>query len=250
MRYFFLVLVLFILILSYQIGRLFVLQKKSAPLQSASNNFSQDYYVGDSDNSPYLYIVLGDSTAVGTGSTEVSKTYPYKLAKSIADSGMYVHVINYAIIGATSGTVVADQIPEIVHQKPQLVSVTIGANDATQLTSKKEFTLSLSSIRNEIAKLQPATTLFATTPYMKSNPALPYPLNVFTNSRAKLQNSVLSSVVTQDIGIVNLYDNARLEKGQKPELYAADLFHPSDAGYAIWSDEFIKTFLATKGKNI
>ena len=76
-------------------------------------------------------------------------------------------------------------------------------------------------------------------------PALPLPLAVAANRRAKMQNAILKNATTNSkIKAVDLFNRGKLIYAQNPNLYAADFFHPSSDGYQIWARLFIAELAA------
>jgi lysophospholipase L1-like esterase len=210
-------------------------------LAQQSAQFRRDYFVGDPAQPALQYLALGDSTAAGWGGAQLSETYVHQVAVALAARGYYVHVINVAVGGARLQHVLQHQVPLLKSRRPQFITVSVGANDATHFTSITEYS---GQLRSLIAALQNSTAeqvLFANTPDMFQAPALPLPFAIAANARARRQNIVLNSALKgTGIQAVDLYNKGKLVYRLDRGLYAADRFHPSGSGYRRWARLFIE----------
>lgn len=222
----------------YSYLRIKTLIARSQPLLQTSNSFKRDYFVGEPGARGATYVVLGDSTAVGYGVDALEQSYAHQVAASWAKSGRYVHVINLAVSGARLRDVVNLQMPRLEKLSPDLISISVGANDATHGTSPAEYRDLLAKLLTGLQTTR-AGVLLANTPDMYQAPALPLPFAILAGKRARRQNQMLAKAMrsTQFRG-VDLYDRGKLIYRRDKGLYAADLFHPTARGYSIWADLF------------
>jgi lysophospholipase L1-like esterase len=219
--------------------RLVHILSATSKLNATAIDFAQDYYVGNPSNPAFLYVVLGDSTAAGVGAPSVNQTYPYLIADHIANQGKYVHVLSYAVSGARLENVEKEQLPKLHVENPDLVTLTIGANDATHRTELEDYTKSLTAVVSGLQQKKPHTVIWANTPDMSLTPALPPFFANRAQQRAIQQNKILSPVLIQaKFSEVNLYEKVRLSRTDLTQ-YASDEFHPSVGGYAHWAQAFI-----------
>jgi len=232
--------------LGYTAARTSVLLKNANRLIAHAEKFPREYSVGQKDATKFVCVVLGDSTAVGVGTRRWNESYAFQLARAASQKrgagGVNVRVINIAVSGAMLNNVLEKQLPKISKLQPDLIAVSIGANDATHFTSATQYQKQIALL---IAKLKAskARVLFANTPDMAQVPALPLPLALAVNQRAKMQNAILEkSIIGSQIEIVDLFRRGKLVYSQNPDLYAADFFHPSPQGYEIWAQLFINRF--------
>ena len=204
-----------------------------------SRHFERDYFVGDAARPTLTYLVMGDSTAAGWGAESQSQTYPYQVAEQIAARGYRVHVVVVAHGGARLRDVLADQLPTLQALRPQVVTLSVGANDATHFTPKDEWKRELEILLSALGKSQARRILIADTPDLYQAPALPLPLAVAVNTRARQQNQLLQAALRgSSARRVPLYARGKLIYRRDPNLYAADLFHPSSLGYRVWAQLF------------
>ena len=206
-----------------------------------SELFARDYDVGRPDLPSLTYLVLGDSTAAGWGAEDLARTYPYQVAHALAARGTHVHVVVRAVAGARLSDVLVGQLPAIPSVRPDIVTLSIGANDATHFTSKADYERELQILVAALEKSGARQILVADTPNMFRVPALPLPLAIAINLRARAQNRALAAALRgTKIRRVELYERGQLNYRRDPTLYAADLFHPSGAGYGVWAPLFVE----------
>lgn len=221
-----------------------VLLHRSRLLFDQSRLFPTSYVVGDPARPSKRYLVMGDSTAVGTGASRLETTFPYQCAEQIASGGFCVHVVNIARTGARVADVLRDQAPQIAKQKPDFITISAGANDATHFTSADEYA---SAWRPLLAALTAsrARVLIANTPDMTVVPALPPGIAQLVGRRAAEQNRCLGTLTRgAAVTTVDLFHDGKLDPRVDPHYYAADLFHPADHGYAVWSGLFRRALLS------
>src|SRR4051812_8764989 len=76
-----------------------------------------------------VYLALGDSVPSGTDVSD-GVGYPRRLGQQLAEvSGRPIKLINRAVAGERSAGVLANQIGDVRTLQPELVTLTIGAND-------------------------------------------------------------------------------------------------------------------------
>ena len=229
--------------LIYTIVRSKILLDNGRIIEQHSASFARDVFVGDqrtgaADAPLTTLLAMGDSTAAGWGADALETTYPYQIAQALAGRGARVHLVNVAVGGATAGDVAAAQIAAIKREEPDVITLSVGANDATHFTDLGDYRRDLSTILAAIKISNARTILVADTPDMFLAPALPLPLAWATARRARAQNAVLRALTKGSRAqIVELYARGKL---RADELYAADRFHPSNLGYARWARLFIQ----------
>ena len=224
--------------LAYTAARTRILLNNGRAIAAQSASFARDYFVGEAGAPTFTYLALGDSTAAGWGAATLQTTYPYEIARTVAKRGFRVHIINVAVGGAKAGDVAASQLAAIERVKPDLITLSVGANDATHFTSPAEFRRDLATILSALKQSRARTILVADTPDMFLAPALPLPIAAITARRARAQNAITRQLTRDSrVQIVSLYERGKL---RSPDLYAADRFHPSASGYALWARLFIE----------
>jgi lysophospholipase L1-like esterase len=221
------------------VARYEYLWRKAQGLIALAESFPRDYHAGYVGDPPATYLVMGDSTSVGTGAGSLEATFPYGCACTFARRGYWVRVINVAKVGARIADVVSEQVPEVEAWRPDFVTVSIGANDAVRFTDLDAFA---SDLRTLVSVLKPCPHVyFGSTPDVEMLPALTRFFAARVGVRARQQNRFLDDLAPEaGVRIVDLYGHGRLDPRFNPGFYATDAYHPTDAGYRVWRGLFEK----------
>lgn len=183
-------------------------------------------------------LVVGDSTGVGVGSASPEETVAAKVSEYISATSLE----NYAKSGAVT-TELMGQIEKAQLESYDLVLVQIGGNDIIRFTSADKTAEELRTAL--IALPESKKVIVISAGNVGGATILPWFIRPAYTHLNKQYHAAFARVVAEQGGIyVNLYEDpgSRLIENQ-PEIYlAADGFHPSSAGYAIWF-EAIKPFL-------
>ncbi|MBC8119963.1 MAG: hypothetical protein H7X75_10355 [Burkholderiaceae bacterium] len=177
------------------------------------------------------FLIVGDSTGVGTGSVDSRSTVPGRLAAAFPGT----EVVNRSQDGAQSADI-ADQIATS-EGRFDLILIFVGADDVIRLspqarvTEAAERTLAIASGRaNHVAVIPPAD--------MGTAPVWVWPLDALYSSRAEKVRRAWQ-VAMRELTHVHLVD-LRLPRERDPfrikprRYYSADGLHPSADGYALW----------------
>jgi acyl-CoA thioesterase-1 len=180
------------------------------------------------------YVVMGDSTSIGQGA-------PYKVSigpKSMEQLAQKYQVsyTNLGVSGARTQDVVTTQLPAASALKPDLVLLSIGANDATHLTSGKSLSSNMSKIASQLIAANCNVKIVLTgSPAMGSVLRFPWPLKQFMGLREKQVNQAYAPVIAaKQLTFAELAIKTGPAFAQHPDYFAGDKFHPNAAGYAVW----------------
>jgi acyl-CoA thioesterase-1 len=174
-----------------------------------------------------LYVAIGDSAAQGIGASRPDRSYVGVLADDLrATTGQSVRVVNLSVSGATTMLAVRDQLPRFRRLTPDLVTVSIGANDIADW-NPAEFERNIRTIFAEL----PSHAIVADLPCFH----LPH------NERKVAEaNRMLRATAREDgLVVAPLHETTR-RQGLRGILtqFARDMFHPNDHGYAVWAEAF------------
>jgi lysophospholipase L1-like esterase len=192
-----------------------------------SNNFSNYWSQKMLDEGELVYVALGDSTAVGVGASNPQSSYVGIVAQNIqATTGKSVKIVNLALPGKHIKDVIKDQVPKLSEYHPDIVTVSVGANDV----NSGEDTDMINYDMDSLMQMLPSQTYFAEIPS-------------FTDSQKnakiqKINQHINSSTDETGIIIVPIYNATNRVKNDFSYL-DFDLFHPNDKGYRIWADTFL-----------
>jgi lysophospholipase L1-like esterase len=179
-----------------------------------------------------LLCVIGDSSAAGFG-VEVPAQLPGVLiAHGLAEeTERPVRLGTYAISGSTSRDLAA-QVDAVLINPPDVALIIIGAND---VTSRLRVNTSAALLATEVTRLRAAGTavVVGTCPDLGAVEPIPQPLRSIARSWSLALAKAQRRVVERAGGIpVPLADLLAREFLTRPsELFSADRFHPSAAGY-------------------
>lgn len=183
---------------------------------------------------------LGDSTAaaVGTSSPEFAvSTNVGAAVSSLCSVTVRTRVI--AKSGATVGDVLRDQAPLVAELGTDVVMISVGANDTTRLTSPAFFTQQYAKVIDALvlAGVAPDHIVLIGVPDMGSPPRLLQPLRAIVSFRARrLDTRVHTLAEERGTRYVDLFAGTSAPFRKHPTRYfAADKYHPSDNGYAVWA---------------
>lgn len=187
------------------------------------------------DNGPRLrLVVLGDSTGAGRGA-------PYERGIAVASARHLakhrrVTLTNLAVSGARLGDVRRDQLPAAARLRPDVVLLAAGANDVTGLTRPGSVRDHLTAIAKGLRRARCGIAIVVTaSPDVGSAPRLAQPLRMLAGLNTRRLNGAVEDVVReQDLVLAPLAKRTGRRFRADRSLFAADGFHPSAAGYAVW----------------
>ena len=190
--------------------------------------------IGPEDGEPLTLVVLGDSSVAGVGADAAEDTLTYGVAKALSDQyRVSLHALG--VSGSRLSHVVLDQLPQVEGLDPDIVLVCVGTNDVTHGTTLREAKRQLRLLVAGLAEAAPnARMIVSGLPPAETAAAFHRPLRDLLGLRALLFTRLYRAELTPH-GI-SVFDIAKLTKSAfhgKREMFSADLFHPSSAGYAF-----------------
>ncbi len=180
---------------------------------------------------PLTLVMLGDSTSVGYGSRTVDELPGVIIARGVASHlDRPVHLRSHGLTGACTADL-PRQLTLGLADRPDLVVVLIGAND---LRDKVPPWRSAAQLEQAVHTLtgQKIPVVVGTCPDFGVITAIPQPLRTVLSTwslrLAAMQERAVTAAGGRPVAL------ARLVSPQfvgNPDLFAADRFHPSGAGY-------------------
>ncbi|KRC62040.1 esterase [Agromyces sp. Root81] len=174
-----------------------------------------------------LYVAIGDSAAQGIGASRPDRSYVGMIADELREStGRSVRVVNLSVSGATTALAVRDQLPRFRGLRPDVVTVSIGANDIADWDPVR-FDRNIRSIFAELPLHAVVADL----------PCFHFPHN--ERKVAEANRMLRAAAREHGLVVVGLHEATR-RQGLRGILtqFARDMFHPNDHGYAVWADAF------------
>ncbi|MEQ1785891.1 MAG: SGNH/GDSL hydrolase family protein [Acidimicrobiales bacterium] len=186
---------------------------------------------------PLRMVWLGDSTAAGVGASDADHAIPRRVAEALERS---VELTSLAISGDRVADVVADQIDQLDGLHPDVVLVSIGANDVVHLSSRADFRRGYDALVAAVPA--GAMLVILGVPDMGAPDRYLQPLRSIAALRGRQLDEV-SRAVARDHEAV--YVDIAGETGprmraDRSRYFAADRYHPSDDGYALWASAVLE----------
>ncbi|HEU5448476.1 MAG TPA: SGNH/GDSL hydrolase family protein [Acidimicrobiia bacterium] len=179
---------------------------------------------------------LGDSTAAGVGASRSAGALPSQVADGLA--GPSVSVL--AVSGSRVADVLDEQVPKVAGLEPDLILISVGANDTIHLTGRGAFRHTYEKVVRALPSGVPVMLLGV--PDMGAIPRFAQPLRAVSGWRGRNLDAEVRQVAA---GTGAIYADIAGPTGppfrRDPNRYfAADDFHPSDAGYGLWAEAVLK----------
>jgi lysophospholipase L1-like esterase len=192
---------------------------------------------------------LGDSTAAGVGASTAAGALPSQVADGLAApdalpadgpgaSGISMAVL--AISGARVVDVLADQAAKVAGLEPDVVLISVGANDTIHLTGRGAFRHTYEELVRTLPGGVPVVLLGV--PDMGAIPRFAQPLRAVAGWRGRHLDAEVRRVAARTGAVyVDIAGPTGPPFRRDPGRYfAADDFHPSDAGYGLWAEAVLK----------
>jgi lysophospholipase L1-like esterase len=186
----------------------------------------------DPEAAPIRLVALGDSTLTGPGLTDPDDIW---LRRSLADLDLAstVDVSSMAVGGSRASNVLAT-LPRALAQKPDVVIVAVGSNDAIHGTGYRAFTETLDAIV-AILLTQARAVGVGNVGDLGNVARVPMPLSSLLRQRSIAISRRVESVVARHDRAV-LLDVTASDVGFRDRgVFAEDLFHPNETGHALWA---------------
>lgn len=224
------------------------LQARLAVTERVHSALPLDGHFGVSEDHVLCRVVwLGDSLAAGLGAISPELSLP-RLVATGRDQHTRLHV--YAEPGADSSDVVTNQLPALeqlrhglgqIGQRVDAIGVTVGANDIAALTPRHRFRR---NIRRIIEAADGAPVVLVSIPHLSHAIGIPRPLRTFASWRASWLDLTLRAAARRpDVHYASVRRRpAWIRRRDLRNFLAADRFHPSGAGYAVWAGLVTEAF--------
>ena len=185
-----------------------------------------------------VYVALGDSTVEGVGATNRSRNYVSRVHERLRAVYPAARVTNLGVGGATSADVRGRQLDRAIELRPQLVTLAIGPNDITTEVPLAAYAQNLEAILERLRRETAAVVVVNLIPDLAVTPRFNRSPHREAVGRLTIAFNEVIERTARSSGaeLVDLYAASRREVPLRPELMAADGYHPSDVGYARWAE--------------
>ena len=180
------------------------------------------------------YTVLGDSTAVGQGAN-YADGIAVRSTVHLAQKSHAVRMNNYGVSGARMNDVLTRQIPQIT-ERPDIVLISIGANDITHFSSVSAVRNDMSGAIQQLRRKNSSVVIIITgVPAMGSVSRFPQPLRYLAGLQTTRMNKMFTELsVQQQVTLAPIAEKTGATFAHNHQLFAQDNFHPNKAGYSLW----------------
>ncbi len=201
-----------------------------------SPDISHSYTIsGPPTASKTTYVSLGDSLTAGVGAETYMQSYPYMFAKQLSRKNT-VNLKDLSYPGAKTQDVIAT-LPDAIARKPDIVTLLIGINDIHDRITAAQFEANYRSILSMLKKNTTAKIYAISIPFIGSRSLLLPPYNYYFEYKTEEFNDIIRRLADgYAIKYVDIATPTRFQFKKDGPLYSADSFHPSAAGYKLWSD--------------
>jgi lysophospholipase L1-like esterase len=153
--------------------------------------------------------------------------------------------------GPTTHDVIAEQLPVLeqlrhglgqIGQDIDAIGITVGANDIAAMTPRPRFRRNVAHI---VEAADDLPIVLVSIPQLNDAIRLPRPLRTFASWRASWLDRALRGVARHHANVHYASVRRRPEWIRRRDLQnflAADRFHPSGAGYAVWAGRVADAF--------
>ncbi len=210
---------------------------RRAPKQE---EFDPSATFGDAASPVIRVAVLGDSTVTAPGVGGPDEIWISRICRRLADTRR-VELRSYAIGGSMAHDLVAEQLEPALAFQPDLVILSVGANDALKGVTARVFGANLERLVADFTAAG-ATVIQSGVGDLGTIPRLLPPLRHLLSRRALRFNEVHERVAQRHGSWVVPQRDSPMELWRDDRgMWSADLFHVSARGHEVWGDLGWKT---------
>jgi lysophospholipase L1-like esterase len=185
------------------------------------------------------YVAIGASDTVGVGAFDPrAGSWPARVAARLPAGTGYV---NLGVSGSLATQAGREQLPTALGLDPGLVTVWLAVNDLNASVPPADYALALRSVVEPLVSRTAARIFVGNVPDLRTVPAYAGTDQTMLIARINAYNAAIATLAAAFAGRVTVVD---LFTGSGPLVstitVSADGFHPSDAGYALIADRFLK----------
>ncbi|HEX2027614.1 MAG TPA: GDSL-type esterase/lipase family protein [Nitriliruptorales bacterium] len=200
-----------------------------------------DAVVGVRPGPPAHLAVLGDSAPAGMGLTDPASAYPHQLATRLADAlARPVRLTCLARRGAGTRDVTAEQVPRLAGLRPDMVVISVGANDALGRRRPRQVRADTVALLAAVRAAAPdAAMLLGGAPDLGHAPGLPRPLRGLVGVACRAVARAQASAAA------DLRVPFGLLPPQPPDSFGPDSFHGGPATHARAAELTVAALLSS-----
>ena len=182
-----------------------------------------------------IFVAIGDSTVEGIGATKPNNAFCGLIFQAMQVRYAHATYYNFGKAGAKVKEVLIRQAHKVIALKPDIIIVSIGANDIIQGTRTKRFNQRFYKLLLRLRKETNATIVVNNIPDMTVTSRIPGIFHPLLQRRVRQYNAIIQKQTTAAKGLlIDLYAHSTILRGIT-SFISPDGLHPSDTGYAVWA---------------
>lgn len=184
-------------------------------------------------------LVIGESTVAGLG----ARTHATALTGQFADrlSERLQKAVRWTVIGkngVTARRTIEELVPQIPNEKFDYILIGLGGNDVMKLSSPRKWRRDMTELIGILRERNPDARIFLSNcPVIKVSPAIPQPIKFILWELSKLHDANVRQFTASMANVFYYHQPRAVSEG-----FFADGIHPSEKGYAEWSEAMMKFF--------
>ena len=184
-------------------------------------------------------LVIGESTVAGLGARTHDLALAGQFSRQLSDR--IGKGIRWTVVG--KGGVTADQtirelLPRVPKKEFDYILVGLGGNDVMKLSSPRKWRRDMIRLLGLLRDMSPKSVIFVTNcPVVRLSPAIPHPIKGILWQLSRLHDANIKDF-SRSLENVFYYHQPE----SVPEGFFSDGVHPSELGYAAWSEAMMKFF--------
>lgn len=216
-----------LLVLSYNAVVVAIGLVRSSAVIKASSRFTRVQ-----ENARHHVLVVGDSTAVGTGANSPEDSIAGRIAAEFGEAAIH----NFARDGAQTEAL-QQQFTQAPNGPYDMVLIQIGGNDALRFTGRKSLQDSINASLTTATGLSKHVVLVGIGDLGEA-PSIPWPLSSLYSYRSAIVREILRKAAkihgAHFLDLMAVSDEEDSFRENPDKYYARDGLHPSSAGYKLW----------------
>lgn len=199
--------------------------------------FDPSGLVGEGPGDPLRMAILGDSSCTAPGVASSDDIWVRIVARRLAETlDRPILILSTAVGGATSGDVVTDQLADAVAFDPDIVLISVGANDIIHGIRLARLRGNLDII---ISAFEASGALVVASGIgdLGTVPRLAPPLRQTISALSRRADQVYTEVAKEYGAIkADQWATAAESFRTRRDIWSPDWFHPNARGHLIWAD--------------
>ena len=191
------------------------------------------------ENETVKLLVIGESTVAGLGARTHETALAGQFAKFLSQKiGKSVEWYVIGKNGVTAKRTIEELVPQIPDEKFDYILAGVGGNDVLKLSSPFKWRRDMTKLLGILFEKSPDATIFMTNaPAVHLSPVLPHPIKFLLGELSRMHDKNSQEFTAKMKNVHYFHRPKEITDG-----FFADGLHPSEQGYADWSQRMIEFF--------